>query len=289
MNATTQETMVTFAKLDRLKEILREMGKVVVAYSGGADSTFLLKVGQEVLGKNILAVTATSETYPQAELEEAKRMTGLMGIRHQIIASEELDIPGFRANPTDRCYFCKKELFTKLSEVACQEGFQAVVDGSNYDDLGDHRPGMQAARELGVRSPLQEAQLTKEDVRAYSAQLGLSTWDKPSFACLSSRFPYGEEINEEKLRMVDQAEAFLRTQGFRQVRVRHHGTIARIEVDPGELNRFLEQDLTRETVAWLKKLGFTYVTLDLQGFRSGSMNEVLDQMETLIPTRKDFP
>ena len=263
------------SKLDDLKNILRDMGRVMVAFSGGVDSSFLLRVGKEVLGDNILAVTARSETYPQAELEEAKKIAQLIGIRHLIITSEELEIPGFQDNPPNRCYYCKKELFEKLKELAVQEGIDFIADGSNCDDLGDHRPGMLAARELGVRSPLKEAGLTKKEIREYSYVLGLPTWEKPSFACLASRFPYGEKISQEKLRRVDRAEEFLRAKGFKQLRVRHHDGIARIEVDKKDLGKFLQYNLATEVVAKLKELGFNYITLDLEGYRMGSMNEVL--------------
>jgi uncharacterized protein len=267
------------SKLDRLKNILKEMERVLVAFSGGVDSSFLLRVGKEVLGDNILAVTACSATYPQAELETAKQIAQLLDVRHIIIDSEELDIPEFQDNPPNRCYYCKKELFGKLKELAFQEGIGFVVDGSNVDDLGDHRPGMVAAQEMGIRSPLREAGLTKREIRAYSKDLGLSTWEKPPFACLSSRFPYGEKITREKLYRVDQAEEYLRNKGFRQIRVRHHDTIARIEVYKSDLGKFLEIGLAEEVVTKLKELGFKYVTLDLEGYRSGSMNEVLTLTE----------
>lgn len=262
-------------KLDHLKNILRDMGRVMVAFSGGVDSSFLLCVGREVLGDNILAVTARSETYPQAELEEAKKIARLLSVRHLIITSEELEIPGFQDNPSNRCYFCKKELFGKLKEIGAKEGIDFIVDGTNYDDLRDHRPGMLAARESGVRSPLKEAGLTKKDIREYSHLLGLPTWEKPSFACLASRFPYGEKITREKLRRVDRAEEYLRSKGFKQLRVRHHEGIARIEVDRRDIRRFLQDDLSREIIMKLKELGFNYITLDLEGYRMGSMNETL--------------
>lgn len=262
-------------KLDYLKNILKDMGRVIVAFSGGVDSSFLLRVAKEVLGDKILAVTACSETYPQAELEEAKKIAQLLSVRHLIISSEELEIPGFQDNPSNRCYFCKKELFGKLKEIGAKEGIDLIVDGTNHDDLGDHRPGMLAARELGVRSPLTEAGLTKKDIREYSHLLGLPTWEKPSFACLASRFPYGEKITREKLRRVDRAEEYLKSKGFKQLRVRHHEGIARIEVDRRDIRRFLQDNLSREIIMKLKELGFTYITLDLEGYRMGSMNETL--------------
>ena len=260
-------------KLDSLKEILKSLESVVIAYSGGVDSTFLSKVAFDVLGDNALAVTARSETYPRSEFEEAMKLAGSIEIRHETTLSEELDIPEFSDNPVNRCYYCKKELFTKLKEIAKKRGLKHVVDGSNFDDLDDHRPGMQAADELGVRSPLEEAKLTKADIRELSKRLGLPTWDKPSFACLSSRFPYGNRITREKLTAVGEAEIFLRNLGIRQLRVRHHDQIARIEVAEDDMEALLQN--REQIVEKLKELGYTYVAMDLQGYRTGSMNEVL--------------
>ena len=264
-------------KLEKLKNLLKDMGNVAIAFSGGVDSTFLLKVAADVLGENVIAVTARSSTYPEREFNEASEYIKKLGAKHAVIRSEELEIDGFSKNPANRCYFCKKELFTRVWEVAEQHGMKYVADGSNMDDLGDYRPGMLALEELGVSSPLREAGLTKENIRSLSREMGLPTWDKQPFACLASRFPYGEEITPEKLRMIDKAEQFLLDLGFKQVRVRHHGDVARIEVARNERSRFFDTDMMDKISERLKEVGFRYVTLDLQGYRTGSMNEGLDK------------
>jgi uncharacterized protein len=262
-------------KFDDLKSYLEDLGSIAVAYSGGVDSTFLIKVAYDVLGDQAIAVTARSSTYPEREFHEAVKYIEEIGARHIVIESEELDIQGFSDNPTNRCYYCKKELFQKVGEVAKEQGIQYVSDGSNYDDLNDYRPGMQAAQELQVVSPLKHAKLRKEDIRVLSKQLGLPTWDKPAFACLSSRFPYGHKITREKLSMVEQAEQYLMDLGFKQLRIRHHEDTARIEIGEKEFDKFLDKDLMRMVSKHFKTLGFTYVCLDLEGYRTGSMNEVL--------------
>ena len=267
-------------KLEGLKDIIMGLESVVVAFSGGVDSSLITKVCYDALGDKAMAVTANSETYPGFELEEAKTLAKAIRIKHLVIETSELAIEGFADNPPNRCYFCKTELFEKLKEIASQHGFKHVADGANLDDTGDFRPGLEAAKELGIRSPLKEARLTKDDVRQLSKLLGLSTWDKPSYACMSSRFPYGEKITKDKLTMVSRAEELLRAMGFKQFRVRHHDTIARIEV-PSENIRTLTDPLVRtEIVKKFKEIGFTYVTIDLEGFRSGSMNETLKPLNS---------
>lgn len=263
-------------KLGELKDRLKELGSVAIAFSGGVDSTFLLKVAHDVLGDKVIAVTATSSTYPERELKEAKEYAESFGAKHIIIVSEELEIEGFSKNPVDRCFYCKNELFTKIKKIAEEHDIKYVLDGSNFDDVGDYRPGMQAAKALGVVSLLKETKMTKDDIRVLSKQMNIPTWDKPSFACLSSRFPYGHEITEPKLKMVDLAEQFLLDLGFRQVRVRHHGEIARIEVAQEERAKFFDIELMDKVSAELKKIGFNYVTLDITGYRTGSMNEVIN-------------
>ena len=266
-------------KYRRLQDSLRTLGSVAVAFSGGVDSTFLLRVAHDVLGEHAVAVTASSCSFPARELREAQAYCAQNGITHIVCPSEELDIEGFRQNPPNRCYLCKHELFEKIWAIARARGIAAVAEGSNVDDNGDYRPGLVAVKELGVKSPLREAGLTKAEIRQLSRELGLPTWNKQSFACLSSRFVYGETITEEKLGMVDRAEQLLLDLGFHQVRVRIHGTIARIELLPAEFPVLMEAE-TRETVCQqLKALGFTYVTLDLAGYRTGSMNEVLSHGE----------
>ena len=261
-------------KYQALQEYLKGLGGVVIAFSSGVDSTFLLKTAHDALGDRAIAVTARSCSFPKRELDEAIDFCKQHGIRHIVIDSEELSVEGFAQNPKNRCYLCKRELFTKILNVAKENGIPYVAEGSNIDDNGDYRPGLTAVAELGIKSPLREANLTKAEIRQLSKELDLPTWDKQSFACLSSRFVYGETITEEKLSMVDKAEQRLLDLGFHQVRVRIHGMIARIEVDPSEFTKIL--DNAKELNAYFRQLGFTYVTLDLGGYKMGSMNQTID-------------
>ncbi|MDR0905024.1 MAG: ATP-dependent sacrificial sulfur transferase LarE [Oscillospiraceae bacterium] len=267
--------MTTQEKNAKLKARLAALPGLVVAFSGGVDSTFLLKTAHDAIGDNVIAVTARSCSFPERELREAQAFCAAEGIMHVIVDSEELEIEGFSENPTNRCYMCKNELFTKIWEVAKVNNIAYVCEGSNMDDEGDYRPGLQAVAEQGALSPLREAELYKADIRELSRELGLDTADKQSFACLSSRFPYGETITKEKLRQIDEAEQTLLDLGLKQVRVRHHGEVARIETDENGFHLFEDKDIRKNLYTRFKNLGFTYVSLDLLGYRTGSMNETL--------------
>jgi uncharacterized protein len=265
----------TRRKYKKLESILKKMGRVLVAFSGGVDSTLLLRTARDLLDGNVRAVVAASETYPQREIREARRLAARFGVKVRVIKTRELENPDFYRNPPERCYYCKQELFSRLLEIARREGIPYVLDGANADDSQDFRPGSRASRELGVRSPLQEAGLTKEEIREVSRSLGLPTWNKPSLACLASRFPYGARIDRKSLARVGRAEDALRRAGFTQVRVRHHGPVARIEISPVEFPRIIEEKARRTIVRNIKKAGYLYVTLDIEGYRTGSMNEAL--------------
>lgn len=272
-----------------MKLNLSRLESLIIAFSGGVDSTFLLRVARDVLGDRVLAVTARSSTYPEREYREAVAFAQDIGAEHLVIESEELDVEGFADNPYNRCYLCKHELFSKITEIAREKDIPWIADGSNVDDLGDYRPGMEATRELGVISPLREAGLTKADIRELSREMGLPTWDKPAFACLSSRFPYGQRITREALKRVDAAEQLLLDTGFRQVRVRDHGELARIEVAPEERCRFFDEELLDTLYEAFKTIGYRYTALDLKGYRTGSMNEVLNlkPLAAIKPVRSE--
>lgn len=269
-----EETQV-FEKLESLRVYLQKLGSILVAYSAGVDSAVLLKVAHEVLGDQVMAVTAASCFVPERETAEAASFCKQEGIRHWICPVEVLQISGLAKNPPDRCYHCKKALFRKFGQIALENDIMYIVEGSNLDDTGDYRPGLRAIEELGVKSPLRDVGLTKVEIRFLARDIGLSVWDKPSYACLASRFVYGEEITEEKLKRVDRAEQFLLDRGFHQMRVRIHGQMARIEVETDEFPKLLQEENRKAITAAFQEYGFTYVTVDLTGYRTGSMNETL--------------
>ena len=259
-------------KINKLKVILGDLGSVVVAFSGGVDSTFLLAVASVVLGKNVLAITASSPMIPTWEIKEAKKNARKLKIKHKLIKTSPLENPSLKHNPADRCYICKKGLFVKFLNLADKYNYSYLIDGTNFDDLKGYRPGLKALKELGIRSPLAEAELTKDDIRKYSKIMGLPTWDSPALACLATRIPHGEEITEPRLKQIDQAEEFIRSLGFKQVRVRYHFPIARIEIDPADISRIIGPSIRKVVVEKLKGIGFGYIVIDMEGYRSGSMD-----------------
>lgn len=267
---------LTVNKLARLREAFRQRGRVLVALSGGVDSAVCMQIAHETLGfDNALGVTARSETLTESELAETRALAARQGWNHCVIEYSELEIPNYAANPVNRCYFCKHELFSRLTALARESGYACVVEGTNFDDRGDYRPGMAAANEFGTWAPLLQCEVTKAEVREMARHFGLPNWDKPSGACLSSRFPYGTPITREGLNQVAAAEEFLRSLGFRQVRVRHHDRLARIELPASEIPNLLQGEAYGRVAARLREIGYTYVTLDLAGYRTGSLNEVL--------------
>lgn len=271
--------MDIYAKYEKLKEILKEMDSVVVALSGGVDSAFLLKVASEVLGKRCIAATAIANIYPTWELVEAEELAVAFGVEYKKLAFDPLkDVNGFIQNPMDRCYICKGVVFSKLVELAKEKGINYVVDGTNLDDLGDYRPGLKAIKELGIKSPLLMAEITKKEIRQLSKELGMNTFDKPSFACLATRIPYNEEITAEKLKMIENSETYIMSKGIKNIRVRCHENLARIEVNPQDINKFLDETFRKDIDTKLRSYGFKYVSIDLLGYKTGSMNlEVVQQ------------
>jgi len=275
MTESSTESRESHRKLEKLRNNLSRLSGLVVAFSGGVDSTFLLAVAADVLGDSVTAVTASSELYPEWERQDALNFASELGVNHRILKTSELEVPGFSDNPPDRCYLCKRELFENLRQIADEYSSCAVADGTTADDKSDYRPGRKAAEEKGVISPLLDVDLYKNEIRQLSREMGLPTWNKSSFACLASRFPYGSRITRQKAEQVEKAENYLRENGFSQYRVRHHGDMARIELIPEDI-AFLVQNLREEVLNRFKELGFSYVTVDLQGYRTGSMNEQLD-------------
>ena len=265
------------AKFQRLTQLLGESERLLVAFSAGVDSTFLLKAAHMAIGARAIALTAASPTVPPGEIDAAKNFADSLGCRHIVLDSHELTNPSFSQNPVNRCFFCKDELYRISRAEADKLGIETIVDGTNLDDLKDHRPGLKAADEWGVRHPLVEAEMTKDEIRRYSRELSLPTWDKPSSPCLSSRFPYGTEINLERLKQVGNCEVFMKQLGFREFRVRYHGDLARIEVSQNEIDRLFDKLIREAIVKKFKEVGFKFVSLDLQGFRSGSLNEALQK------------